>query len=109
MLEELDEEFEGLSGHVFRVKRRGSGLATTYSVIAMGRKKKIDKHELPDVEEKLGPITAKGITKLLKETGAIDDEDDDEEEEEPKKKKRKKKPKPEPEEEEDEDEDWDEV
>jgi hypothetical protein len=125
-LEELDEEFGGLSGHVFRVKRKGSGLSTTYTVVALGRTRKIDKYEMPDVEEKIGPTTRKGILDLLEETGAIEDledfvdedEDEDEEEEEvkPKKKKpkkkpaaKKKKPKKKAEEEEEDDEDWEDL
>ncbi len=116
-LEELDEEFGGLAGNVFRVKRKGTGLNTTYTVVALGKKTKVDEDDIPDdVEEKIGPTTRKGILALLEETGAIEDlvedEDDDEEEEEapPKKKKKKKKKKPKKEEEEDEDdEDWDDV
>jgi len=126
-LEELDEEFGGIAGHVFRVKRKGSGLATTYTVIALGRTRKIAKYEAIEVEEKLGPVTRKGILELLKETGALedtddydddddddDDEDDDdivEEEEEPKKKKKKKatKKKKKKKEEENDDEDWDDL
>jgi len=118
-LEELDDEFEGLAGHVFRIKRKGTGLGTTYTVIAMGRTRKIDKYDALDVEEKLGPVTRKGILDLLEETGALEDtsdEDDEEEEEEepaprPKKKKGKKVAEESEEEEEvgEEDEDWDEV
>lgn len=113
-LEELDDEFEGLSGHVFRIKRKGTGLGTTYTVIAMGRSRKIDKYDLPDVEDKLGPVTRRGIMDLLEETGALEDtiDDEEEEEEEPKKKRKKKKKKKAAEEEEEpeeEDEDWDEL
>jgi hypothetical protein len=121
-LEELDEEFGGIAGNVFRVKRKGSGLSTTYTVVAMGRKRKIEKYEVPDIEEKLGPTTRKAILELLEETGAIEDaleefddeEDDDDEEEvveEPKKRKTraKKKPAAKEKEEEDEDEDWEDV
>lgn len=116
-LEELDEEFGGIAGNVFRVKRKGSGLATTYTVVAMGRKRKIDKFEVPDIEEKLGPTTRKGILELLEETGAIedaleefDDEEEEEEEEEakPAPKKRKPRAKKKVEKEED-DEDWEDV
>jgi len=119
-LEELDEEFGGLAGNVFRVKRKGTGLNTTYTVVALGKKTKVDEDDIPDdIEEKIGPTTRKTILALLEETGAIEDlveedEDDEEEEEEEappkKKKKKKKKAKPKKEEEEDEDdEDWDDV
>ena len=119
-LEELDEEFGGISGNVFRGKRKGSGLSTTYTVVALGKRRKIEKYEVPDIEEKLGPTTRKGILELLEETGAIEDaleefddeEEDDEEpeEEEPVKKKRKTRAKKtEKVEEEEDDEDWEDV
>jgi hypothetical protein len=92
-LEELDEEFGGLAGNVFRVKRKGSGLATTYTVVALGKKRKVSEDDIPeDLEEKIGPTTRKTILDLLEETGAIEDiveeeeleeEDEEEEEEEP--------------------------
>jgi len=117
-LEELDEEFGGLAGNVFRVKRKGSGLATTYTVVALGKKKKVSEDDIIEgLEEKIGPATRSGILELLNETGAIEDlvEPDDEEEEEeieeeeaPAPKKRRKAKKVEVEEEE-EDEDWDDV
>lgn len=120
-LEELDEEFGGLSGNVFRVKRKGSGLATTYTVVALGKKRKVSEDDvIDDLEEKIGPTTRAGILSLLEETGAIEDlveeeedledEEDEEEEEEPAPKKRKSRKKAEVEEEEDEeDEDWEDV
>lgn len=70
-LEELDEEFGGLAGHLFTVKRKGSGLSTNYTVIAVGKKTDVSEIEGLDVEEKLGPTTREGIIKLLEETGAI--------------------------------------
>jgi hypothetical protein len=116
-LEELDEEFGGLAGNVFRVKRKGSGLATTYTVVALGKKRKVSEDDIiEDLEEKIGPTTRAGILALLEETGAIEDiieeeELEEEEEEEPAPKKRKpRKKKVEVEEEEDEeDEDWEDV
>jgi len=123
-LEELDEEFGGLGGNIFRVKRKGAGLNTTYTVVALGKKIKVNDDDLPDdIEEKIGPTTRKTILALLTETGAVEDlvedDDDDEEEEEKekepvKKKKKKKKAAPkkeeeEEEEEEEDDEDWDDV
>jgi hypothetical protein len=69
-LEELDEEFGGLKGHVFTVKRKGTGLSTSYTVIAVGKKMDVSEVVSLDVESKLGPTTAEGIRALLKETGA---------------------------------------
>lgn len=71
-LEELDSEFGGLKGHLFTVKRKGTGLATNYTVIAVGRKAETDSVTMPNVEEKLGPTTRAGIMLLLQETGAIE-------------------------------------
>lgn len=71
-LEELDSEFGGLKGHLFTVKRKGTGLATNYTVIAVGRKAETDSVIAPNVEEKLGPTTRAGIMLLLQETGAIE-------------------------------------
>jgi len=79
-LEELDEEFGGLAGHVFRVKRKGTGLNTTYTVIAMGKKKDVSKLEPIEIESKLGPTTRKGILQLLIETGAMEESEEWEEE-----------------------------
>lgn len=71
-LEELDSEFGGLKGHLFTVKRKGTGLATNYTVIAVGKKLDVDSVVAPNVEEKLGPTTRAGILLLLQETGAIE-------------------------------------
>jgi hypothetical protein len=115
-LEELDEEFGGLAGNVFRVKRKGTALNTTYTVIALGKTRKVESYDVPEIEEKLGPTTRDDILDLLRETGAIedsleddfDDEEEDEEEEEAPKPKKKAKKKAKKTEEEDE-EDWDDV
>ncbi len=71
-LEELDSEFGGLKGHVFKVKRKGVGLSTNYTVISMGKTIDVDGFAMPDVEGKLGPITKEGINDLLMETGATE-------------------------------------
>jgi hypothetical protein len=71
-LEELDEEFGGLKGHMFTVRRKGTGLSTSYTVIAVGKKMDIADATAIDVESKLGPTTAAGIRAMLKESGAVE-------------------------------------
>lgn len=71
-LEELDNEFSGLKGHVFKVKRKGSGLSTNYTIVAMGKTVDVDGFVAPDIVSKLGPTTKEGILELLKETGAME-------------------------------------
>lgn len=118
-LQEMDEEFGGLAGHTFKVKRKGMGLATNYTVIPTGKNIDVDEYEMPDIIPQLGPTNRNDIVDLLVETGAVSPGELEYEEEEAErpaqkktkrvKRKRTRKPKAKEEEEADDDEEWEDV
>jgi hypothetical protein len=70
------EEIE-IKGRAFRIKRKGAGKNTRYTVIVLNKKAKVDKIESPDLEAAIPVSTRKAIVGLLAEAGI--DEDDLEE------------------------------
>lgn len=70
-LVELEDETEGrtLEGLAIKVKRHGSGLSTTYSVIGLGKRVPVDGVEEPDFVDWLGPQTEEDIVDLLHSKG----------------------------------------
>lgn len=74
-LESIEEETGTLAGQVVKIKKYGVGLATKYTVVALGRKVAIRDIEKPDIVEAIGPIDADGIREKLFEAGLIDDFD----------------------------------
>jgi len=86
----LVEEYGDLTKHDFKVVRQGDGLDTTYQFFIQAKPADIDlsQYEIPNIEEKVTPMTREEILALL-EGGAsaaesiakgekpVDDSDDD--------------------------------
>ena len=86
----LVEEYGDLTKHDFKVVRQGDGLDTTYQFFIQAKPADIDlsQYEIPNIEEKVAPMTREEILALL-EGGAsaaeaiakgekpVDDSDDD--------------------------------
>lgn len=99
-LEDIEAELGTLKGNVISVRRTGTGMKTSYTPVAIGKKMNVDKIEPIDIEALLGPTTAKEIEALIANRGvSLDASEEPEEAEEPKAKKTSKKA----------DDDWDEV
>ena len=78
-LEELEDELEGgsLKGYVIKFSRRGSGMATRYTVLGLGKRIDVDDKEVPDFISQLGPQTKEDITELLVSKGLLDETDEE--------------------------------
>jgi hypothetical protein len=68
-LSEIASELGNLKGAMLKVKRTGSGLKTSYTVVAVGKSVKTEGVKVPDVEKAIGPTTREEIVKLLEEAG----------------------------------------
>ena len=77
-LENALDEGETLAGFVLRVSRTGSGLATRYTVLGIGKRIDVKDSEVPDFIDRLGPQTLEEIWELLEKNG-YDREDADSE------------------------------
>jgi len=75
LLEDLEDEImeddpeASLKGFVLKVSRKGSGLATRYTVTGLGKRLKVDGKEVPDFIKALGPADEESIWELLEENG----------------------------------------
>lgn len=76
-LSDLDDALGGLRGHLVRIKRRGSGMNTTYSVIQLGKRVDVKGLTELDLMEHLGPLDRPGIVKLLQEANVWDGDESD--------------------------------
>lgn len=85
-LEELEDELDGKSvaGHLIKFSRKGSGMATRYTIMGIGKRIDIEEFVIPDFIDNLGPSTKATITDLLEQNnvdfGIGPSADDDEEE-----------------------------
>lgn len=66
---EIASEIGTIKGKAIKVKRNGSGLKTSYTVVALGREVKVDGLEVPNLEASIGPTTREAILALLEEAG----------------------------------------
>jgi len=71
-LESLEEELGSLAGQAIKVRRHGSGLATKYTVIAVGKKVPTKDVEVPDIIAAIGPTDNEGIERVLVDAGLLD-------------------------------------
>lgn len=68
-LENALDDGETLAGFVLRVSRTGTGLATRYTVLGIGKRIDISDSEVPDFIDRLGPQTLEEIWELLEKNG----------------------------------------
>lgn len=77
---ECAEEVD-VKGRMFRIKRKGSGKNTRYTVILLNKKANVDKVKCPNLEESVPPSTISEIKKLLRaaeiDTDVEKNEDDE--------------------------------
>jgi hypothetical protein len=71
-LESLEEELGSLTGQVIKVRRRGSGLSTKYTVVAVGKKVSVKGVEAPDIITAIGPTDSYGVRRVLADAGLLD-------------------------------------
>ena len=65
----------GLKGLVVQVKRTGNGLATRYSIVPTGKRRKVDNVEKIDVIPLLGPLDVEEIQDMIAEKLGMADYD----------------------------------
>lgn len=77
-LEELEAELGSLKGKVLKVRRNGSGMSTSYTVIATGKTMNVSDAEVPDIISTLGPTTREEIKALLENRGVSSSDGEEE-------------------------------
>jgi hypothetical protein len=71
----IAEEIGDITGHVFRVKKTGTGMTTKYTVVALGKTLDVSKMTPIDPEEHITVYDADEITLKLRAIGEGSDED----------------------------------
>lgn len=89
---DVEAETGTIIGRVFRIKRKGAGIKTRYTLIPLNKKANVSKIEVPDVEKEIIVKTKDEILRTLQEAGFTDDDfeelgGEDEEETKPARKK----------------------
>ena len=67
--DEADDDSENIKGYVIRVSRKGTGMATRYTVTGTGKQLDVESAEIPDFLPQLGPTTKETIWDLLESKG----------------------------------------
>lgn len=75
-LMEIADAIDSIKGQKLRAKRTGSGLATKYTVINMGKRVDVSHVDEVDVISMLGPLTTEGVRQLIAERLGCEDYDE---------------------------------